>query len=89
MIWLIYSLKDEHLLDAINLAIYKSLLSAKLIEINKDKVYTWKKYHPTKDLVAACFKIGKTPKWDKHILKHIDQKKLVELTDDWTPELPE
>ena len=88
-IWLIYSLEDEHLLDALNKSVYNELLKAKCIEANKNKVYTFKRYHPTQDLVAAPFKVNKVPKWSEHILKHINRNELVELTEDWIVELSE
>ncbi len=86
-IWLIYSLEDEHLLDALNKSVYNELLKAKCIEANEGQIYTFKRYHPTKDLVAAPFKIGKTPKWDRYILRHITENDLVKLTDDWSQEI--
>lgn len=86
--WLIFKLEDEHLLDALDTAINAELIKADLRTYSRTATnYTWKRYHPTKDLVAAPFKIGKTPSWDAHILKHIDKKDLVKLTKDWEAEI--
>jgi hypothetical protein len=83
MIWLVFTLDNEYVVNAINKAIYYSLLHDELIEPNNEQVYTFKKYHPSKDLVAACFKLGKNPEWDSHILKYINQADLVNITSDW------
>lgn len=87
-IWVIYSLKDEHLLDALGVAINEDLLKADLRTYPKNATtYIWKKYHPTKKLVASPFAIGKYPPRDIHILKHIDPNDLVKLTKDWEQEI--
>jgi hypothetical protein len=83
MIWLIFALHNEEKLNSINSNIYRELLVDGLIEANDTESYTWKKYHPTEDKVAACFKIGKVPSWDSVIIRNIEGNDLVSLTDDW------
>lgn len=85
-IWLII---DEATLDALDNAIYNDLIEAKLITGDR---FLFKRYHPTKDLVTAPFKLGKVPRWDKYILKRLKDagfgiKDLVKLTKDWEIEI--
>ena len=86
--WLIYDLEDEHLLDALLLEVHNELIKADLRTYSKDTVsFTFKIYHPKKDLVAAPIKLGKVPAWDAHILKHVDENDLVKITGDWKSEI--
>jgi hypothetical protein len=82
-IWIEKPLSEEHVIDALNVAIYDELVSAGVITRKPNGTFTEKRYHPTKPLVAAHFKINKIAKWKKHILKHINESDLVELGKGW------
>lgn len=84
MIWLIKTLEQEEELDAIDSAINNDLIEADLRTYKGNpKRFTTKRYHPTKDLVASPFKLGKVPEWDRYILRHVSERDLVELSEDW------
>lgn len=82
-IWIVKSIDEEDIIDALNVAIYEELVKAKVVKRREDGTFTEKRYHPTESLVAAHFKINKVAKWKKHILKHINESDLVELGEDW------
>lgn len=87
-IWMIKSLADEHLLDELDSAINTDLINADLRTYQGEPSnYTEKRYHPTKDEVAASFKINKVAEWAQYIINHVSEDDLVELPDDWEPEI--
>ena len=45
--------------------------------------FTEKRYHSNGLLVSAPFNIDKVPEWKPHILLHINEEDLVDLSDDW------
>ncbi len=84
---LIFAIKDEPKGDDINRDVYFDLLHRALIKPNNDKAYTFKRYHPTKKLVAFIFKLGKTPTFDESIRKYVNESELVDLDDTWSVEI--
>lgn len=86
MIWLI---DTEANLDALNAAIHADLLAADLRTYPQSTVaFSVKRFHPSSGLVAMKFPIGKVIEWDVHILAHINENDLVDLTSDWEVPLP-